>query len=159
MGSVAVSYRNLFSCSNFSRVVLALLVCVLLTAASCEKKRPPGYLSLGKVTVIAAVSGFLPDMQVYIHRDERGLSVMSTLCSYDLSPLRLVEEGGGKMFVSDYTTSRYDLTGHVLQGPADRDLSFYSARIDAGEYDGAKDTLYVDFSKEVTRDWRLSVSP
>ena len=130
----------------------------MLGAGSCEKKRPPGYLSLGKVSAIAVVSGFLPDMQVYIHRDERGVSIMSTLCAYDLSPLRLIEEGGNKVFVSDYTTSRYDVSGHVIQGPADKDLSFYTGRVDAGEYGGEQDTLYVDFSKEVNREWRLPLA-
>lgn len=133
-------------------VLIALL-------SGCEKKRPPGFLNIGRIADVGQKTAFLVDKEIFLLRDERGVSVMSSLCSYDLSPLRLVSEGDRQIFVSDYSESRYDISGHVLHGPATKDLSFYAVRIDAWEYGGTKDTLYVDFSREVDRNWRLPLTP
>ncbi len=154
MGSVARAPKNkiLFRVLRF--IAAVVLVCSI---AACEKKRPPGFLNIGKIVEVGQKTAFLPDKEVFITRDERGISVMSTLCSYDLSPLRLVTEGDRQIFVSDYSESKYDIGGHVLHGPATKDLSFYAARVDSGDYGGPKDTLYVDFAKEVDRSWRLAL--
>lgn len=154
MGAVVGSIlsEKLFSVKRLLCCV-ALLSVVLLSA--CEKKRPPGYLNIGKVSEIASQSVFLQDKQIFLHRDQRGVSVMSTLCSYDLSPLRLIVENGREVLVSDYSASRYDVQGNVLAGPAERPLPYYSARLDSGVYGGPLDTIYVQIGTEVDRGWRL----
>jgi hypothetical protein len=138
-------------------IQLGLLFISCLCALGCEAKRPPGFLSIGKVSEVATQTRFLREMNFYLTRDQRGLSIMSTLCRYDRLPLRLINENGKEIFVSDYNPSRYDISGHVIAGPAKHDLFFYSLSIDSGVYGGPKDTLYVQIGEEVGRDWRLKV--
>lgn len=128
---------------------------MLVGVFGCEVKRPPGFLTIGKVAEVASRSHFLQEKNFYLIRDDQGIAVMSTLCSHDRLPLKLVKDNGREIFVSDYNPSRYDLSGRVISGPAKHDLLFYALRIDSGVYGGPKDTLYVKIGSEVPREWRL----
>ena len=143
-------------CYAGRRIWLYALAVLFCGAIGCEQKRPPGFLWIGKIAVIAQKSGFLEDKQIYLHRDERGLAAMSTLCSHDLSKLYVKKVDGREILVSEFNDSQYDLWGHVLRGPATKELPFYRLRADAEEYGGPIDSLYVEIGKEVGRDWRLS---
>jgi Rieske Fe-S protein len=142
---------------NITRLSIFLFSISALLLLGCEQKRPPGFLYLGKITEIAEKSGFLEDKQIYIHRDNNGVVAMSTLCSYDLSKLKLVQQGKYKILATEFNESQYDLWGRVLRGPTTKDLPFYSVRIDSGEYGSAKDSLYAEIGKEVPREWRLAI--
>jgi hypothetical protein len=101
---------------------------------------------------------YRPDLRLFIRIDERGLSVMSTECTYDLSPLRLVDEEGERLFISDFSESRYSLVGEVISGPQRAPLPFFKARLAPGLIGGlVPDTLFVELGElnEVGSDWRL----
>ena len=149
--------RRIFWSDSNSCISLVFLFFLALFAIGCEAKRPPGFLTIGKVSEVAGQTHFLPEMNFYLIRDQHGVAIMSTLCRYDRLPLKLINENGRDIFVSDYNSSRYDISGRVIAGPAKQDLFFYSLRIDSGVYGGPKDTLYVQIGTEVGRDWRLKV--
>ena len=159
-GKLRIAHRSpakilgIFSTTKYRIVALTLIMACVI---SCEVKRPPGFLNIGKVAEVGLHSHFMPDKSFYLIRDDRGLAIMSTLCSYDRLPLKLVRENEQDIFVSDYNPSRYDLAGHVIAGPAKHDLLFYSMRFEPGVYGGAKDSLYVKIGTEVSRDWRLKI--
>ncbi len=91
----------------------------------------------------------------YIRRDARGISIMSTLCTRDLYPLRL--DAANSEWISDYSGARYSLEGKVVKGPAVKDLPYYKLELREGVIEGPIDTLYVVVGREVNADWRLSV--
>lgn len=139
---------------------MLLLVIYLLPA--CETKtrtRPIGWFKLGKVEELLAEQHLFKEYSLLLRRDERGFSVMSTMCTHDLSPLTLQPAGEEMIFVSQYSESKYDAFGHVLSGPAISDLPFYELKIDTGAYDGPRDTLYAQVGVEVGRAWRLRPPP
>lgn len=138
----------------------ALVVVVALAVAGCAdgRKRPPGYLRLGHISKLLGRATDLKDFDLILRRDEGGLSVMSTDCTYDLSRLVLRKVDGKLILVSTLSSSTYDLDGKVLSGPAKVNLPYYELRFDAGVYDGPRDTLYVYVGREVSPDWRLPVT-
>lgn len=82
---------------------------------------------------------------------------MSTMCTYDLTYLKRKQVDGQTLYVSEYTDSKYDLQGNVVSGPAIAALPYYQLKLDAGEYGGPKDTLYVYIGKTVPPEWRLNL--
>ncbi|MCO6431204.1 MAG: hypothetical protein J5J00_10115 [Deltaproteobacteria bacterium] len=130
----------------------------VLLLASCRtnvQHRPWGYLRLGKVQSFLKEETHLPDDRLIVRYDGRGLSVMSTSCTYDLTALKPLD--GGKVWASEETPSRYDKFGKVLAGPAVADLPYYELKIGEGELDGPADTLYVVIGSERPKDWRLQI--
>lgn len=140
------------------RFTLLLTVLSLLFSGCNEKarKRPYGYLRVGSLQEFEKPETYLPDMRFLVRHDERGYSIMSTECSYDLSPLVLKETPEGRFFVSQYTSSKYTYDGRVLAPPSEADLPYYELEIAPGVYGGAPDTLYVKVGTEVSPEWRLS---
>jgi len=148
--------RNIFSRT-------CLLFFLLLTFTSCGSRhlhRPPQVMRVGPVaTFLDSSETYLPDLRILVRVDDRGLSVMSTECTVDLSPLELVEEGENRFFRSRFSAARYSLAGEVLSAPAIAPLPYFKARLAEGVWGGPKDTLFVEIGlqNEVNSDWRLSL--
>ena len=135
-----------------------ILVCLVVVSA-CEqtKKRPYGYIRLGAVEALRVPATFREDLRLLVKYDAQGFSVMSTMCTYDLTPLTRVRVGQNFLFQSVYTTSRYDGTGVVLQGPTTEELPHYHLVLARASVNGPLDTLYVRVGVEVPADWRLKI--
>jgi len=138
-------------------VLLLALSWGFLAGCSEGRERPPGYVRVGKARELLAPETFLYQRGLLIRRDERGFSVMSTQCTYDLSTLARKLNPAGDTLVSRYSESTYRLDGSVLTGPARAPLPYYEAALDQGAFDGPVDTLYVRIGKRVSPEWRLAV--
>ncbi len=161
MGTVSIPSRVL--ASRFRRRAfhsLLYLFGALLTAClfvGCERqvrKRPHGDLRIGKIEDLTAAEQFYPELRLLVRYDQNGWSVMSTLCTYDLSPLRIVESKGERHFVSDYSGSEYSLDGKVLHGPTRWALPYYQAVVAPVTVGGPADTLFARIGEEVASEWR-----
>ncbi len=123
------------------------------------QKRPPGYIKLGKVAEMADAETFFGDKRLLLRRDLNGFYVMSTECTYDLSPLvRKTTEGGAEVFYSPYSGVTYALDGAVVSGQAKAPLPYYKLEFNRGVIDGPVDTLYVKVGEEVPAGWRLQLA-
>jgi hypothetical protein len=146
------------------RPFFLFLLVVVLSAASCREKelhRPSGVIRVAPLSdILAQPSSYFEDLRLLVRVDEKGVSVMSTLCSYDLTPLHIVEQSGKRVFVSDYSSSTYTEFGERLTGPTIHGLHYHKALVEAGVYGGVPDTLFVSLGSEseVSPDWRLSVA-
>lgn len=163
MGSVTGGMRHGATDSFVAGRLCGLILCLLfaLGCRSGELHRPAGVMRVGKVREFVGRSEtFLPELRLLVRSDERGVSVMSTECTHDLSPLELVEEEGRRILLSRYSGSRYTISGAVISGPQKTPLPFFVARIGAETWDGPLDTLYIEMgrSKEVGGDWRLPIT-
>ena len=147
--------------NNLTRICTLFLM--LLTFASCGSRqlhRPAQVMRVGPIaSFFESPETYLPDLRIIVRIDDRGLSVMSTECTVDLSPLELVEEGENRFLRSRFSTAKYSLTGQVLSGPAVAPLPYFKARLAEGIWGGAKDTLFVEIGSlnEVNSEWRLSL--
>lgn len=145
------------------RLWLLLITTLSLVAlVGCEqsvRKRPFGYLKIGSVKEYLKSETYLPEMRLLVRYDEAtGLSVMSTMCTHDLSPLTLTRNSTGEeIFTSQYSESQYRKDGSVLNGPAVSPLPFFKIELKEGSYGGPADTLYVAVGSEVPASWRLVV--
>ncbi len=148
--------RTFYSLTKF--LFLICFSALLLVACNPkERERPFGDLRLGSITQLIADEMFLKDARLLLMRDARGWSIMSTLCTYDLSPLIPERRPEGVYWHSQYTKSHYDPQGNVLSGPSQAPLPRYKLYLEAGKYGGAPDTLYVLIGEKVTQDWRLAL--
>lgn len=147
------------SASSLYKLLTLIFISALLLGAckSKERERPFGDLRLGPITQLIADEMFLKDARLLLMRDAGGWSIMSTLCTYDLSPLIPERREDGVYWHSQYTTSKYDPQGNVLSGPTQAPLPRYKLYLEAGKYGGATDTLYVLIGEKVTQDWRLKL--
>lgn len=137
--------------------MLALVTIFLFSCHNESRKRPYGYIRLGSLERFLPSEVEFIDERLVVRHDSKGLSVMSTMCTYDLTYLLRKNENGKTVYVSEYTASKYDSDGHVLVGPAKFDLPYYELKIDSGTYGGPKDTLYVRVGEEVPESWRLAI--
>ena len=143
----------------FSRIAYVLLIAILsITLCSCTspdvRKRAFGYFRLGNIKNFPVDSTTnLTDEGLLVRRDKSGISVMSTLCTHDLSSLMF----DGKRFSSPNSRSTYDDFGRVLTGPATANLPYFKVVLDAALYGGPKDTLYARVGVEVPETWRLVI--
>ena len=138
--------------------VIALLAGLLLIAG-CQPKRPYGVERLGRLEDLQAPENNLSQLNLLLRRDADGLSIMSTLCTKDLSQLVMRVEGSRCELVSPRNGSRYDCRGKVLAGPARHDLPYYELFVAPGEYETSKpDTLYAWIGKEKPPSWRLKIN-
>lgn len=142
--------------------LLRFLVVFSVLGAGCQDstmRRPPGYLRLGKLAEMQSPEQWLEAERLFLRLDERGYSVMSTLCTHDLTPLALENTEAGQMFVSRFTTSKYLKDGTVVSGPAKTDLPYYELVIAPEVWGGSVDTLYVRVGTEKPPTWRLPIPP
>jgi hypothetical protein len=140
-----------------------LLFLLLLSFTSCGSRhlhRPSQVMRVGPISrFLDSPETYLPDLRILVRVDDRGLSVMSTECTVDLSPLELVKEGENRFLQSRFSAARYSLAGEVLSAPAIAPLPYFKARIAEGVWGGPKDTLFVEIGSlnEVNSEWRLSL--
>ena len=136
--------------------VTAALVCIAAAVGGCRPKRPYGVERLGPLKDFIGAETYLERQNLLVRDEDGGLSCMSTMCTYDLSPLVLRRTAEGCELISRFSHSRYDCRGKVLSGPAKYDLPYYELFAAPGEYEGRiPDTLYVWISKEKPPSWRL----
>ena len=119
-------------------------------------------MRLGTLQELASSETYLPDQRLLVRRDEKGFSVMSTVCTFDLTPLNRAEGGaGGEDSVtwrSSYSESEYSYEGKVIHGPSKNNLPYYNIKIDTAVYGGVKDTLYAEVGSERDPSWRFKLS-
>lgn len=140
----------------FRKISLMLLV-ISLVLSGCHdqvRKRPIGWMRLGPLKDFLAEETYLSEQRLMVRRDSAGFSVMSTMCTYDLSALRRVVTGDTYIWTSTLTDSKYHADGTVLSGPATAALPYYELRIDALVHGGPVDTLYVQIGIEKDKSWR-----
>lgn len=145
-----------FSLRYLLHFTVAVLTVVVFFGCHEALTRPYGYIRLGKASELTAPETPLLDKWLILRHDEKGFSVMSTLCTYDLSPLDIRHTPDGHYeLVSRYTQSAYSSDGSVLHGPTRHPLPYYELTLDEGVYGGPKDTLYVQVGVERPKEWRL----
>lgn len=123
-----------------------------------QRKRPYGYVRLGKLADFQQEQQFLPDLRLLVRKDAAGYSAMSTLCTFDLSSLKQVASDSGYVWKSESTSSTYSAEGKVLTGPAQHDLPYYRMVLDQWDIKSPKNTLYVYIGDEQPASWRLKIS-
>ncbi|MCX6113610.1 MAG: hypothetical protein NTV65_00125 [Proteobacteria bacterium] len=142
------------------RLSIALLS-VVVVAAACfggPQRRPVGFFRLGPVASLGqSEQTFFSESKIMLRHDQGGFFAMSTACSYDLSPLLLVEKDGELIWRSQLSESTYAPDGSVLHGPTKNPLPYYQLNLAAGNYGGASDTLFVKVGVERSASWRLLV--
>lgn len=155
---VKFAARIVRSVAHARRAIAVLAVFTIATACTpSERTRPYGYLRVAPLSAIESPYSFFLEQGLLIRRDARGLSAMSTFCTYDLSKLVLKRGQEGLRFESQLTTSQYAFDGSVLRGPAKRDLPYFKVVLDAAVYGGPKNTVYVFIGREVPPSWRLTL--
>lgn len=147
--------RRVFRIASVFMLLFGLGLC------SCfwgPKKRPAGFLNLGPVAQLAQRDEtFFSDLKVLLRRDAGGLYAMSTMCTYDLSPLIFSEKDGKLLWRSQYSESAYNPDGSVAHGPTQYPLPFYKLVLAPGTIGGPVDTLFVEVGVERPAAWRLPV--
>ncbi|MDC0357526.1 hypothetical protein OAO01_01825 [Oligoflexia bacterium] len=142
-----------------AKLFLVTLVVIFLGGiVGCDwhrRSRAPGYVRLGPIQKFLAPQTHEAEHSLLLRRDEKGLYAMSTLCTYDLSPLVLDRTGKTPFLKSIYSSSKYDMSGNVTSGPAKANLPYFELRLDSNKYGGKPDTLFVFIGPQVSRDWRL----
>jgi len=98
----------------------------------------------------------LNDLRLVVRRDVGGFSVMSTLCTYDLSPLVKQEIEGKVVWTSTLSTSTYSQDGKVLKGPATYPLPYFNIQIDSSVPRGQLDLIFAEVGKEKPQSWRFT---
>jgi Rieske Fe-S protein len=145
----------------FYRTSLFLFLSVgmiaLLGCNTESRNRPFGVVQVAMLADLQGSEIFLPKEALYVRQDAQGYSVMSTLCTHDLSLLRLEVREGRQVFVSDFSESVYSKEGDVLHGPAKKPLPYFELVLDRATYSGPLDTLYARIGVEKPRSWRLAI--
>lgn len=142
------------------RIRAAGLIVVALLLLACEpsvRNRPYGYERIGPVKNFLAAETDLPSNWLIFRRDAGGLSTMSTLCSRDLYPLRLIDREDHQVYHCDKCGSEFSKFGKTIHGPAIEELPYYALQIDQAVVQGPKDELYAIVGKKVSPDWRLVI--
>jgi len=157
-----------------SSIILSMLFLASVIAGGCNtggKHRPFGYLRLGKVDSFSESEKLLLKEAILLRHDEKGFFAMSTLCTFDLTPLLLVS-GESPLFKSSVpssspvsffrsrvTTSTYNLNGEVTHGPATVNLPYFELELASGGIGEPPNTIYAKIGREVNPSWRLAVKP
>ena len=142
--------------------LFTFIVLVIFSGSGCQSgglKRPVGFMRLGLISDLTKPETYFPDEKLMLRHDEKGFSVMSTTCTYDLSPLLKQRYQNSYVWVSSFTDSTYDALGKVRTGPATIDLPYYRIEFGASAYGGPIDTIYVEVGVERDKDWRIAPPP
>lgn len=141
--------------------IASLSVLLLLAGSAClwgPKRRPAGFLNLGLVAQLSQrEETFFSDLKILLRRDAGGFYAMSTVCTYDLSPLIYSERDGKLLWRSQFTESAYNPDGSVAHGPTKYSLPFYKLEVAPGTIGGLPDTLFVEVGVERPALWRFPV--
>jgi cytochrome b6-f complex iron-sulfur subunit len=90
---------------------------------------------------------YLPDHKIYVHRDNTGMQVVSSICTH----LGCIIEKTSDGFQCPCHGSEFDKKGNVISGPALKDLSWYRL------YRSTDGQVIVDMTKNVNADYRLRI--
>ncbi len=127
-----------------------LVQCLLAAGCvGCAKNSEPQrrVVKLGAAADFVLAEKRLELFRVLVRRDEGGLYAMSLVCTHQSCVVQAESQG----FLCPCHGARFSSRGEVQEGPADRDLPFYELSLKDGE-------VYLDFSRVVAADWRLSDS-
>ena len=111
--------------------------------------------NLAIATSFAYGSTLLPIERLLIIRDHQGFAAMSLVCTHQMCLVRPINNQTQLVqqeFSCPCHGSRFNQTGQVLTGPANRDLPWYKL-----EYSQARE-LIVNFEEHVPSSWRLADS-
>lgn len=147
----------IFTKRSFLIVLVLCLSSLVLSSCTSEKKRPFGYLRIGFMEDFLFDEVYLSEHSLLVRRDEGGISVMSTRCTYDLSALVMTTSGPSAKFISKESSSEYAYDGSVLTGPAKSPLPYYEVLLEARDYSGPPNTLYVKVAIEKDKGWRMRI--
>jgi hypothetical protein len=157
--SLTAAVPRLSRSTVFFRIaVLAALLVAGGACGGCRRERPYGLQRLGRVADLQAPETYFQDKNILLLHDADGFAAISTMCTYDLTPLVRQETNTGCIWASAYSESKYECRGKVLSGPTRYDLPYYEVLLEPGEYGGAPDSLYVWIAKNKPPAWRLKVS-
>jgi len=132
-----------------------LFIFFLFSCTPDVMQRAVGYVRLGAAAEFSGSEHYLESRRLYLRRDEGGFSVMSTMCTKDLSTLRKERVEGEIVWRSNFSGSSYDQYGNVLDNSAAGNLPYYRLVLYASVPGGERDTLFAQIGTEVDRDWRL----
>ena len=146
----AITGRSV-TCFSYLVLLIAFVAC-----NDGAQTRPLGFFNLGPVDELAELPETpMSELKLYVRHDAEGFSVMSTACTYDLSPLTKVITPEGVRWRSAFSTSEYDDQGRVVHGPARGDLPFYTLTLSRDFYHGPISSVFAKVGEEVPRSWRL----
>lgn len=152
-----MSSKKHFSPFRVIKFISLALVIVLLGSCSGPQKRPFGYVRLGPVTDFLTGEKYLADRGFLVRRDEKGFSVMSLQCTYDLAKLYPKDTPQGRIWQSDFSGSKYNDRGEVVSGPTKWPLPYYELVLESGSVGSKRDTLFARVGYEKPPDWRLVI--
>lgn len=140
-------------------IIFALIACSLFISGCepTERKRPYGLVNLGKINDLKRPESFLSAHGLMLRFDEKGFSAMSLLCTYDLAPLKVRQQGDRQILISPYSQSTYNLDGSILTGPTQHSLPYYELIAASGKYGGPVDSLFAKIGTVKPAGWRLVV--
>jgi cytochrome b6-f complex iron-sulfur subunit len=90
---------------------------------------------------------YIHEHKLFIYRDNTGVKVVSSICTHLGCAIEKIENG----FQCPCHGSQYDREGHVLSGPALKDLPWYRL------YRSMDGQIIVDLTKTVDPDYKLPV--
>jgi hypothetical protein len=148
----SINYKSAIS---FVGLIL-LLITIFLPSCETRRKRPYGFVSLGKIEELRRPNSFFSDKGLLLRHDQNGFSVMSLLCTHDLSPLELKQNAESSILASKLTSSTYALDGKVLSGPSNQDLPYFELVVAQSAPGKPVDSLFARIGYEKSKEWRLN---
>jgi cytochrome b6-f complex iron-sulfur subunit len=88
--------------------------------------------------------------RILVRRDVNGLSALSLTCTHQSCMVKTLDSEQ-KDYVCPCHGSRFDSSGKVIQGPAEKDLPWLLLDLDDIQQ------VWATFGKPVTEEWRLTV--
>jgi len=157
VGRSSVGLRNFIKCRILTPLTGTLALFLLIACTPEVMTRPVGYVRLGPVADFTDPEHHLEELRLLLRRDERGFSVMSTMCTRDLSTLRTRIVNNKKVWYSDFSGSLYNNEGHVLENSAAGSLPYFKLVLYPSAPGKDRDTLFARIGTEVAQDWRFSL--
>jgi len=157
VGRSSVGLKNFIKCRVLTLLTGVLAILLLIACTPEVMTRPVGYVRLGPIAGFTDPENHLEELRLLLRRDERGFSVMSTMCTRDLSTLRRRVVNDKKVWYSDFSGSLYDNEGNVLENSASGNLPYFKLVLYPSAPGKARDTLFARIGTEVAEDWRFSL--
>jgi nitrite reductase/ring-hydroxylating ferredoxin subunit len=121
---------------------------------SCQAKSdapaPARRVRLGFLRDFSAPQRILFLERVLVQHDKQGLSALSLTCTHQSCMVQTPESLEGEYHCPCHG-SRFDQSGKVLIGPAERDLPWLTLDLDSQQQ------VWATFGKPVTKEWRLTI--
>ena len=118
--------------------------------APADAPAPIRRVRLGLLRDFTAPQRILFLERVLVRRDQQGLSALSLTCTHQSCMVQMPESIQDE-YLCPCHGSRFDQSGKVLKGPAERDLPWLTLDLDSQQQ------VWATFGKPVTMDWRLAV--